>query len=288
MNIFLLPRLAILFALLVVPAASTISLAVEPLRAMTYNIRYLNKSDGEDVWSNRREAVIATIQQADVAGLQEVVLAQLEAIQAGTPDWVWYGVGRDDGKVGGEMAPIGFRKDRFSAIERGTFWLSESPETVGKPGWDAALPRTVTWMLLETKADSKQFYVFNTHFDHRGSIARDQSGILLARRVDDMAGDLAVIAMGDFNANQESQPMLNAMSGSVVSLKDSREISSEPAKGPTGTWNGFKEIVTGTRIDHILCNDRVRIHAHEVLDPKTASGRFASDHLPVVVNLSLQ
>ena len=200
---------------------------------MTYNIRYLNKSDGDDVWSNRRDAVIATIQKADLAGLQEVVLAQFEAIQAGTPEWDWYGVGRDDGKVGGEMAPIGIQKNRFSVIQRGTFWLSESPDTFGKPGWDAALPRTVTWMLHESKVDEARLYVFNTHFDHRGSIAR---------------------------------------SGGVVSLKDSRVISSEPAKGPTGTWNGFKEIVTGTRIDHILCNDRVRILGHEVLDPKNGIG----------------
>ncbi len=288
MKTSLFARLAFIIPLIFVSLTSTRVLAGEPIHAMTYNIRYLNKSDGDDVWSNRRDAVIATIQKADLAGLQEVVLAQFEAIQAGTPEWDWYGVGRDDGKVGGEMAPIGFRKDRFSAIERGTFWLSESPETVGKPGWDAALPRTVTWMLLESKADSKRFYVFNTHFDHRGSIAREQSGKLLASRVDAMVGELPVIAMGDFNANQGSQPMLNAMSGSVVSLQDSRELSSEPAKGPTGTWNGFKEIVTGTRIDHILCNDRVRILSHEVLDPRTESGRFASDHLPVVVNLSVQ
>jgi endonuclease/exonuclease/phosphatase family metal-dependent hydrolase len=280
-------QLTLLFALIEAMYARSANAANDPIRVMTYNIRYLNESDGQDVWSNRSESVIQTIRTADIVGLQEVVLAQFQAIQAGTPQMEWYGVGRDDGKEGGEMAPLGFSKERFSRVQYGTFWLSDSPETVGKPGWDAALPRTVTWMLLESKADSKQFFVFNTHFDHRGSTAREESGKLLASRVDAVAGDLPCIVMGDFNAGPDSIPMLNVMAGRIVPLHDCRKTSSEPPKGPTGTWNGFKEIDLATRIDHILSNDRVQVLTYEVLDPKTKTGRFASDHLPVVVRLSL-
>ena len=255
---------------------------------MTYNIRYLNDRDGEDVWANRHDVVIETIASADVVGLQEVVLDQLQAVEAGTPGWTWYGVGRDDGKVKGEFAPIGFRNARFKAIDQGTLWLSETPEVPGSRGWDAALPRTLTWVLLQAKSDQKRLLVINTHFDHRGEVAREQAGKLIAERVDSMAAQTPVIVMGDFNALPESKPLVAALSGSTVALDDSRVTSVTTAKGPAGTWNGFKEIDQSRRIDHVLVSDRVAVASYEVLDPKTASGRFASDHLPILVKITFK
>ncbi len=261
------------------------SFAADSTTVMTYNIRYLNTTDGEDVWENRQDAVIETLRGADLVGLQEVVLAQLQAVQKATPEWTWYGVGRDDGKEGGEMAPIGFRSDRFKSIDQGTLWLSDRPEVAGSIGWDAALPRTLTWVLLESTVDASRLLVLNTHFDHRGEAARQNAGKLLAQRVDTMAKEVPVIAMGDFNAGPESIPITNATAGLQVPLQDSREITTEPPRGPVGTWNGFKAINPKTRIDHILVSKGVRVLSHEVLDPKTAAGRFASDHCPVVVSV---
>jgi len=34
-------------------------------------------------------------------------------------------------------------------LRDGTFWLSETPEKVGSKGWDAALPRIMTWVKLK-------------------------------------------------------------------------------------------------------------------------------------------
>ncbi len=52
---------------------------------MTYNIRYANPGDGEEVWANRAETVAKTIQQADIIGLQEVLLKQLQELQKNAP-----------------------------------------------------------------------------------------------------------------------------------------------------------------------------------------------------------
>ncbi|WP_246151299.1 endonuclease/exonuclease/phosphatase family protein [Rubripirellula reticaptiva] len=257
------------------------------IKVMTYNVRYLNKSDGPDVWANRRETVIATITEADIVGLQEPVLKQLDDIKAGAPELQWFGVGRDDGKDGGEFAAIGFRRDRFKAIDQGTLWLSETPEIVGSKGWDAALPRTLTWMLLEDLSNSKQWYILNTHFDHRGSLARENSGKGIAQLVDRKAGKIPVIVMGDLNASVDSVPLKNLRSGSVVPLRDARDQSSLPATGPTGTFNRFEAIEDGRRIDHIMVTDQVNVHSHQTLNPLTPAGRFASDHLPVMIEVSL-
>lgn len=259
--------------------------ADESFIAMTYNVRYLNAHDREDLWSMRRTKVAETIGIADVVGLQEVTAEQLRDVQAATPDWSWYGLGRDDGMEGGEFAPIGYRHALFEAMDHGTLWLSETPAEVGSKGWDAALPRTMTWMVLRRKVDRKEFLVINSHFDHRGSKAREESGRLIAKEVDQRSQGRPVIVMGDFNANPDSAPLRALQSGSEVVLRDAREVSVTDPEGPTGTWNGFKEIQEDRRIDHMLVSDQVLVQRYRVLDPKTESGRFASDHLPVAIHI---
>ncbi|WDQ18139.1 endonuclease/exonuclease/phosphatase family protein [Rhodopirellula sp. P2] len=262
--------------------------ADESFTAMTYNIRYLNSHDRLDLWSMRRSKVIETIASSDVVGLQEVTVKQLHDVQEGTPEWTWYGVGRDDGKEGGEFAPIGYRHDRFEALDRGTLWLSDTPAVVGSKGWDAALPRTMTWIVLRRKADRAEFLVINSHFDHRGSQAREESGRLVAEEVDQRAESLPVIVMGDFNATSESAPLKALQAGKRVPLLDARDMVEGKPTGPTGTWNGFKAIQPDRRIDHVLVSDRVAVQEYKTLDPRTEGGRFASDHLPIVIRVELK
>ena len=262
--------------------------ADESFTAMTYNVRYLNTHDRQDLWSMRRSKVIETIASADVAGLQEVTVQQLHDIQEGTPEWTWYGVGRDDGKEGGEFAPIGYRHDRFEAMDHGTLWLSDTPTVVGSKGWDAALPRTMTWMVLRRKLDRAEFLIINSHFDHRGQNAREQSGRLVAAEVDQRATELPVIVMGDFNAMPDSAPLKALQSGEKVTLLDARDAVDGKPTGPTGTWNGFKAIQPDRRIDHVLVNDRVAVQEYRTLDPRTEAGRYASDHLPIAIRVDLK
>ena len=51
----------------------------EPIKAISYNIRYNNPKDGINVWENRRETVASLLKEenADFVGLQEVVYPQL-------------------------------------------------------------------------------------------------------------------------------------------------------------------------------------------------------------------
>jgi endonuclease/exonuclease/phosphatase family metal-dependent hydrolase len=262
--------------------------AKEPFRVMTYNVRYLNSHDRLDLWSMRRSKVIETIATADVVGLQEVTVTQLHDLQKGSPELTWYGVGRDDGKEGGEFAPIGYRHDRFEPMDHGTLWLSETPEVVGSKGWDAALPRTMTWMVLRRKSDRAEFLVINSHFDHRGAQAREESGRLVANEVDQRAESLPAIVMGDFNASPDSEPLKALQAGKRVPLLDARDMVEGKPTGPTGTWNGFKAIQPDRRIDHMLVTDRVRVQEYKTLDPRTESGRFASDHLPIAIRVDLK
>ena len=249
------------------------------LSAVTYNIRYANPDDGPDFWSNRVDAVTSFLKDHDLAGLQEVTFSQLQDLQSRLTEFDSYGVGRDDGKQSGEHAPIFYRRNRLEEVQRGTFWLGEAPEAVGVAGWDAALPRICTWMILREKQNGATMLVANTHFDHRGEQARRNSAKLIVTRLGQQAGALPVILLGDFNCQSGSEPFQALIADGF--LTDAREMSETPPTGPESTWNGFKQIDTRGAIDHVLVRGPLRVLEFGVFDPKTRSGRFASDHLPV-------
>lgn len=261
----------------------------EELKVMTYNIRYLNNRDGEDVWDNRRDKVAEVIKQADVVGLQEVVKEQLDFIRAQTPEFEWYGVGRDDGKNQGEMTPIGFRKSKIRSLERDSFWLSESPNEVGNAGWDAALPRIASWMRFEMINSRQQFLFVNTHYDHMGKVARQESSKLLRKWIETQVNEthpgIPTILLGDLNAKLTDAP-LQALLDEPSPIKDTRTYAGIVDSGPDTTWNGFTELAPGRRIDHVLYVGPVKVLHYETLNPKTGDDRFASDHLPILVEIS--
>jgi endonuclease/exonuclease/phosphatase family metal-dependent hydrolase len=263
--------------------------AAEPTEVLSYNIRFMNTSDGQDVWPNRKEKVIETIATGDIVGLQEVVAQQLSDIQAGTPDFQWYGRGRDDGEQKGEMTPIGWRSAEFSCEDQGTFWLSENPSAVGEKSWDAALPRIASWVKLRRQADGAQVLVVNTHFDHVGREARRQAARQLRKWISEQRGELPAILLGDLNAKLEDAPLAELLEAdkqaTAAPLVDALSVTTSEPTGPNSTWNGFKEIVPGQRIDHILLAGEITVTAYQTLDPRTESGRFASDHMPIQVTV---
>ncbi len=260
-----------------------------PIGVVTYNIRYANPRDGKDIWDNRKEAVAKFLADYSVLGLQEATLPQIKDLTTRLPEHDWYGVGRDDGKEGGEAAPIFFRRDRFSVESKGTIWLSQTPNEVGSKGWDAALPRTMTWMVLIDKEPNKKFLVANTHFDHRGKAARLESGKLARRFLADKSKGMPIVLMGDFNCLPDSDPYKAIVDATQESpLVDARQRSLKPPAGPASTWNGFKSIVPNRIIDHVFVSGKVDVFSHKVLNPYTAAGRFASDHLPIEVLVQLQ
>jgi endonuclease/exonuclease/phosphatase family metal-dependent hydrolase len=163
-------------------AVRPISAVAEPhyLRVMTFNIRYDEPRDKENAWPNRKELVASMIRfhHADLVGLQEALKRQLDDLEKLLPEYAWVGVGRGDGKTEGEYSAILYRKIRFTYLASSTFWLSETPD-VASMGWDAAYPRIVTWVKLKDNRTSKTFFHFNTHFDNRGVLAREESSKLL-------------------------------------------------------------------------------------------------------------
>lgn len=278
------------------PSGQASTDAATDIRLVTYNIRYLNRNDGPDHWDNRVDSVAEMIRTGDMIGLQEATRTQIDGLLQRLPEFDWYGVGRDDARDAGEFSPIFWRKDRFKSDQSGTFWLGPDTTAVGKPAWDANIPRICSWVVLQPiasdgKPDGAKFAIFNTHFDHQSGLARLNSAKLLLEKTAEIAADLPVVVMGDLNCRPDSEPIaaLTAASAGNEAAKTARFVDSiarseTKPQGPTGTWNGFKQIDPQTRIDYVFVRpDGPKVLSHLTADPKTADGRFASDHLPVVV-----
>lgn len=277
----------VLVALLALPAAAKDR--ADRFSAMTYNIRLDLASDGDNAWPHRRDAVTALVAYyaPDLIGMQEVLLHQKQAIEADLPGYNFVGVARDDGKEQGEFSPLGFRRDRFTLLASGTFWLSPTPEAPSK-GWDAALPRVASWARLKDKTSHLSLLVVNTHFDHVGTAARLESARQLRRWIgaNRQRGD-TVVLMGDFNTPPASPPY-DAITGAAagqVAMYDTLLISRTPHFGPLGTFTGFRiDKNDPGPIDHIFVSADAVVLRHATLTQQTA-GKLPSDHYPVIADL---
>ena len=83
----------------------TTTLLAQPVKVMTYNIRYDNPGDGPNRWDLRKEKVFSLLEKydADIIGVQEALHHQLEDIRENVNDYEYFGAGRDDGKQKGKQ-----------------------------------------------------------------------------------------------------------------------------------------------------------------------------------------
>lgn len=256
------------------------------INAMTYNIRYDNKSDSPD-WNQRKKYVIDLIlfHKASILGVQEALHHQIKDMEDAMPGFSWIGKGRDDGMESGEFSPIFFKEEIFDLIETQTFWLSLTPEKPSK-SWDAALPRVCTWAKFNHRPTNLIFYVFNTHFDHIGTEARYNSVKLITEKIKSIAGKAPFVLMGDFNFSPDTEPYQYLKK--QENIFDAQNISQSPHYGPQGTFNGFNfHEPLGEKIDHIFVNDKFDVLRHGVISDSYELN-YPSDHLPVIAEIKFK
>lgn len=294
-----------LFALLF-----TLSATSQDLTVASFNIRTDTQKDVAqgDGWKQRCPQVcrIVLSRDFDVFGAQEVRHNQLVDMCNALPEYNYVGVGRDDGKSGGEYSPVFYKKERFELLDSGTFWLSETTDVPSK-GWDARHPRICSWARLKDKECKRVFWFFNLHMDHRGIIARRESSRLILKKIEELSNPKEpVILTGDFNVDQTNE-IYSIIADSEI-VVDSYKIS-ERRLDVNGTFNNFKsQAWTDRRIDHIFVTPSWEVVIYDVLTDvywtpiegesigsanfpkeqkfKLYQTRMPSDHFPVMVKLN--
>ena len=307
---------------------ASLQLSAQEMLVGSYNIRYKNRNDSiqGEVWQKRCQVICDQVNfmAPDIFGTQEVLYGQLCDMLKALDGYDYIGIGRDDGKRGGEHEAIFYKKDKLQLLDHGDFWLNETPD---KPalGWDAACIRICTWgkfavkvphdgtrhgLFNRRKKEPQQtFYYFNLHMDHVGVVARREAAKLVVARIRNMVQDAPVILTGDFNVDQNDE-IYTIFTKSGL-LKDSYDAA-RIRFAENGTFNAFKtEYFTTSRIDHVFVSPSTYVEAYGVftnsywtpdedLDntikasdaPQEISfdtyiRRNPSDHYPVFVKLKL-
>ena len=269
-----------------VSALALASLAqADPLRVMTFNVRFPSPDDGDNVWEHRKDILVDTIRQyqPDVLGTQELFYFQGNYIVDELPEYQWFGISRR-GNHDNEHMGIFYKRDRLFVVESGNFWLSENPHKAASMSWEVSLPRMVTWARFRD-LEGEEFYLYNTHFPHR---RQDAAARLKCAKV--IVGDLRrrvpafakLIVMGDFNSSADSD-VHDLLSAELIDAWESGKEQSGP-ETTSSRWSGNRE---GRRIDWILYRGDWRAISVETVD-FNLDGRYPSDHYPVFAVLASQ
>ena len=284
--------------------------SAQDLVVCSYNIRNANRGDAKNGngWEKRSVYMCQQIQFEDpgVFGCQEVKKEQIDDMLRLMPEYAYVGVGREDGKEGGEYSPVFYKKDRYKLLDSGTFWLAEDP-TKAELGWDAACKRVCSWGHFKDLKTKHTFYFFNTHMDHIGVTARREGAKLIVSKMRElMKKNDPVILTGDFNVDQRSEPFQVFINSGF--LNDCYEVS-KYRFATNGTFNDFNPLnCSNSRIDHIFVSKNFKVDRYAIrtdgywdnvemyeakpspnapMDVKLKEGvrRNPSDHYPVVVKM---
>jgi len=250
-------------------------LAKDNVRLGIYNIRGENPQDGVNRWEFRKDSLCKLIlkNKIDIVGLQEAIDFQLVDIVSRT----------NYGFVGekGLYDPIIYNKERFEVLDWNMFWLSESMLPHEK-GWDAKYERYCTWAKFKDKKTKREFYFFNTHFDHKGLIAKTNSAVLLSKEAKRIAGNAPIFVGGDLN----SMVTTEAYKTMAHNFIDTRAVA-PLVFGPFGTAHNFGG-VHPVRIDYIFVNEKVQVATYRVIDEAYENNFFPSDHYAVYVDVKIK
>ena len=278
-----LPKLIVLFYVFTGVSAIRAQGEPESLKVMTYNVRFAS-DEPPNAWGARLPVAVEMLQQQrpDIFGTQEGLYRQIKDFETQLPGYDWIGLGRDGGSRGEFMA-IFYRRERLEPLEFDHFWLSDTPDRIGSSTWGNTNRRMVTWARFRDRPSSREFYCFNTHFDHEIQEAREKSAALLWERIQALDTKLPIIVLGDFNAAARKNKVYELLVGEGR-LNDVWFTAKE--HGPLfATFHGYSPArVEGDRIDWILTRGPLRCERTEIVTFER-DGQFPSDHFPVAAAL---
>lgn len=255
--------------------------AAGTIRVMSCNVRCLNPTDlGKKSWFYRADLILNNIESEmpSIIGFQEVTKWQYaylcEALE-GFDSVITY---RDKSPIS-EGCPVFYSTALYTLCDKGSFWLSETPDEMSKD-WNSACYRVCSYVILEENASGRQFVVFNTHLDHISDEARINGiGVVLEKIA--QFGDLPAMIMGDFNAEEDSKTYASATEN-FLDVK----YQTETAVGGATYQNWGKDLDRNC-IDYVMISKTgFTVNSYTVVQ-NTYDGVYPSDHFPLSVSLTL-
>ena len=253
----------------------------DEITVMSANVRTWSPTDTfKKSWLYRADLVIKNVKSAepDIIGFQEVTkhhYAYLCDSLKGYDNILTY---RDNSALS-EGCPIFYSSERFGLKDKGSFWLSETPEKMSKD-WGAACYRICSYAILKDKQSGKELVVFNTHLDHVSDEARI-NGINVVLEKIQQFGNLPSIIMGDFNADESS----STYKAATENFLDAKYQTDNTMKG--ATYQAFGKQLDRENIDYFMISKTgIKVSEYKIID-KTYDGVYPSDHFPIEIKIKL-
>ena len=248
------------------------------LKVISFNIRCCDDKDGHAI-SERAPRLAAATEpyDADVIGIQEYKPRWEEHFEKYFGKaYEIYNVYRDDAKP--ESTPILWKKDKFNCLDKGCFWLSDTPEVMSD-GWDdLGYKRVFEYVILEDKESGEKFTFMNTHYGF-GDDCQIKSTRLICRYASSLS-DYPTFVTGDFN-------MTPSYAAYKLMTENLTDVNAVTAKETRATFHGYApEKHPDSHIDFCFVNDKVRPLHYEIID-KTYDGKYPSDHYGLFIKLEV-
>jgi len=295
----------------------------DAIRVGTYNIRLSPGDKGTpNAWPERKADMVDLLEKLDldVFGLQEVCPDQAAYIRERMTDYAFVGEHREADRKSGEASPVCYRKSRFEALDKGTFWLSETPETPASKSWNTACTRVCSYLVLKDKVTDKTFCFANTHTDHVSALAREKGMLLIIERMRKFGAGSPIVFTGDHNCRENEGPALAV----AKLLKNALYETETPPEGSWRTFEGWKWVDAevpatealkypvevrnarpgspdaekvggqhpyerfGARIDYVYVSPGTKVLDYRTVnDARPGKKLYPSDHFPVVATIEL-
>lgn len=248
-------------------------------RILWYNSTFWKFDAGNHRWYKRAQYYLKNIEvvQPDIFGAQEVQPGQYEFL---TEHLVGYAgvVGyRDDRGSRSESCPIFYSEERFTLLDSGTFWLSDTPDVMSKYE-ESGEYRIATYVKLKDKVTGITIAVYNTHPDWGSVEARIKQLAVIAAKAKEAAADKTVV-LGDLNSDRSLPGGNEGLAPIEAFLKDSKTFPGMTDYGVT--FNGYGIDSDGPMaLDYIFLPEAATVLSVGKVDT-VYDGVYPSDHYPI-------
>ena len=254
----------------------------EEIRIMSYNVRCPSPFDlGKKSWYYRANLIAECIETAapTIIGFQEVTKWQYDYLTDTLVDFDSIITYRDKA-INSEGCPIFYRTDLYTLIDKGSFWLSETPDVMSKD-WGAACYRICSYVILKDNASLEEFVVFNAHLDHVSDEARINGIQVVLDKIKEFGG-LPAVLMGDLNAEEYTDTYKSATEAFV----DAKYVTDNTMT--SCTFQKWGEGLDRDCIDYIMLSpDSFEVDFYKVITD-TYDGVYSSDHFPLMVSVTVK
>ena len=249
---------------------------------MCQNVRYSRANDASPNSVEERIPRMKTFLKnynPDIIGFQEydsVWQTAVESVLTGYEKQCVYG--NTTAKEAG--CPLYWKSSKFTALEKGTFWLSETPDKMSY-GFGATHYRTCSFAVLKVKSADIIVIAANAHLDHEVEAARDKGMELIMSRMNALLDkyeakgyhEIYFHIVGDFNAQPTSR-MAQELSKQLTEARYAAVTLGTPVD--QNTYSAYKEKAT-SRGDFMFISNNVDVPYYKVALDKI-NGYAISDH----------